>query len=155
MASEDRQQWELTMDREMKNHDENGTWQLVQRSDVPKDKKILKGRWLYAVKKDEQGQAVAYKARWVGKGFQQRPGRDFHDVSSRVMSVVTLRIIAALIAVYGWKTKQGDFVAAYLNGDMDVILQMRLDRNQSLLTVCIPSLLIWPYTFLDFWMCLY
>ena len=122
IASDDRQQWERAMDVEMMNHQTNGTWETILRTEVPKDKQVLKGRWVYALKKDQKGNITSHKARWVGKGFQQRPGRDFFDVSSPVMSVVTLRIIAALVANKRWKTKQGDFVAAYLNGAMDVDL---------------------------------
>jgi hypothetical protein len=126
MRSEEKQEWERAMDQEIMNHEQNGTWEVLKRSEVPNGKQVLKGRWVYALKKNEKGEVTLFKARWVGKGFQQKPGRDFFDVSSPVMSVVTLRIIAALVACKGWKTKQGDFVAAYLNGKMDVVLFMEL-----------------------------
>ena len=34
---------------------ENGTWEYVDRNDIPRDKKIIRGRWVYDHKKDDQG----------------------------------------------------------------------------------------------------
>ena len=101
------------MDLEMRNHKVNGTWEVIERRDLPDGAKVLGGRWVYAPKKDATRAVNSRKARLVAKGYNQRPGIDFIESTSPVMSVVTLRILCALIAVFKWKTKQVDFVARH------------------------------------------
>jgi hypothetical protein len=43
---------------------ENGTWDLIPRSQVPKGHRVIKGKWVFDIKGDGR-----YKARWVVKGF--------------------------------------------------------------------------------------
>ena len=119
------------MDLEMKNHEVNGTWEVIERRDLPDGAKVLGGRWVYALKKDATGAVTSHKARCVAKGYNQRPGIDFIESTSPVMSVLTYRILCALIAVLKWNTKQVDCVAAYLNRDIDVPLFMNLPDGSS------------------------
>ena len=52
---------------------ENKTWQHCE---LPAHKKSLGGRWLLALRNDENGQIVKYKARYAAKGFNQAFGSD-------------------------------------------------------------------------------
>ncbi|KAG5896033.1 hypothetical protein JTB14_011028 [Gonioctena quinquepunctata] len=50
LASPDEENWLKAMDREYKAQIDNGTWELV---DLPSDRKPLKSKWVYEMKKDD------------------------------------------------------------------------------------------------------
>ena len=54
---------------EMVNHQENGTWILVERHSVPKGAKILRTKWVYDDKKGIDGKIVRFKARLTAMGI--------------------------------------------------------------------------------------
>jgi hypothetical protein len=54
------------MKEELKAIEENGTWELTT---VPPDRRAIGLKWVFKVKKDEQGAVVRHKARLVVKGF--------------------------------------------------------------------------------------
>jgi hypothetical protein len=65
IESEDRKQWEQAMDREYKSILQNDVWELVK---LPPGRKVVGSRWVYKIK-----QGGLYKARFVSKGYSQRP----------------------------------------------------------------------------------
>jgi hypothetical protein len=46
-------------------------------------------KWVFLRKSNEHGQVVRYKARLVAQGFTQRPGIDYDEIYSPVMSGIT------------------------------------------------------------------
>lgn len=65
------------MMEEMKSITDNKTWELV---DLPSSHKAIGLKWVYNVKRDENGNVVRYKARLVAKGYVQRAGVDYDEV---------------------------------------------------------------------------
>jgi hypothetical protein len=57
------------MVEEIRAIEENGTWSLT---DLPPDRKAIGLKWVFKVKRDEQGSVVKYKARLVVKGYSQQ-----------------------------------------------------------------------------------
>lgn len=87
----------------------NKTWVLT---DLPKGRKVVKGRWVYKIKRDGR-----YKARWVAKGFEQRPGIDFDETYASVVRAV--RPLFALAAIHNWEIEQMDVKTAFLHGNIE------------------------------------
>ena len=54
--------WGESMDREVKSLEEMKFGEIVDR---PKDRKIMRCRWVYALKEDEKGKVTWYKSRTV------------------------------------------------------------------------------------------
>jgi hypothetical protein len=48
----------------------NQTWDLVPR---PPDTNVVTGKWIWTHKRRAYGSLELYKARWVLRGFTQRP----------------------------------------------------------------------------------
>jgi hypothetical protein len=46
-------------------------------------------KWVFVCKRNENNEVVRYKARLVAQGFTQRPGIDFNETYSLVMSGIT------------------------------------------------------------------
>ena len=76
-SNPERDQWMLAMKDEMESPRAHGTWFLTS---VPPRQRIQSGRWLFVKKIGISGLVERYKARFVVKGFMQRPGVDFFDV---------------------------------------------------------------------------
>jgi Reverse transcriptase (RNA-dependent DNA polymerase) len=61
---------------------------IVPKSKVPKGRKIISDRWVYAEKDDG-----TYRSRTVSKGFSQIPGKDFQEYHSPVVHDTTFRLV--------------------------------------------------------------
>ena len=65
LNSEEKEQWLLAMKDELEELKRQDTWALT---DLPSDRKALKGRWVLKLKQPTNKKPI-YKARWVAKGF--------------------------------------------------------------------------------------
>lgn len=113
MASPEWPQWKEAEEREIAQLRKLGTWEIVPR---PVGANIVGGRWTYKYKRDEKGNVIGYKARWVAKGYSQLPGRDFHETFAPVMRPESERTIIAIFARTGDDLRQMDAKGAFLNG---------------------------------------
>ena len=84
----DSQQWITASQEELKNHDRNDTWTLIDKSSVPNNKKIIGCRWVYNRKIDANNEPTIYKARLVAQGFSQIPGLDYEETAAPVTTLV-------------------------------------------------------------------
>jgi hypothetical protein len=68
----------------------NHTWDLVPR---PPGTNVVTGKWLFRHKLTSDGSLDRYKARWVLRGFTQRPGVDYDETFSHVVKFATVRAV--------------------------------------------------------------
>jgi len=86
---------------------------------LPNDKKAVGSRIVFKEKLDGYGKHVKFKAQIVTQGFSQVPGLDFTETFSSVARFTTLRIFLVLTAFLNLELHQVDVVGAYLQGDLD------------------------------------
>lgn len=65
----------------------NSTWDLVER---PTSKKILSNKWVFKLKRNQDGSINKYKARLVARGCEQKEGIDYDEVFVPVARYDTL-----------------------------------------------------------------
>jgi hypothetical protein len=88
--------WLAAMQEEFDALQRNGTWTLVPR---PPQANVITGKWLFKNKLHPDGSLERRKARWVVRGFSQRPGVDFHQTFSPVVKPATIRTVLHLAAI--------------------------------------------------------
>jgi len=91
----------------------NHTWDLVPR---PSQANIVTGKWVFKHKYQADGSLERYKARWVLRGFTQRPGIDYDETFSPVVKPATVRTVLSLALSRSWPVHQLDVKNAFLHG---------------------------------------
>ena len=118
--SKDCEKWNSGMTEEMGSHQQNGTWELV---DKPANKKVIGCKWVYKLKPDIS-RNFRYKARLVAKGFSQVEGIDFTEVFAPVVKHVSIRTMLSLVANYDLELEQLDVKTIFLHGTLDEEIYM-------------------------------
>jgi hypothetical protein len=72
----------------------NHTWDLAPR---PTGTNVVIGKWLFCHKLTSDNTLDRYKARWVLRGFTQRPGVDYDETFSPVVKFATVRDVLSLV----------------------------------------------------------
>lgn len=75
------------------------TWHLVPYNS---SMNLLCTKWLFRNKFDTNGNLIRQKARFVAKGFNQTPGKDFTKTFSSVVKSSTIKVMFSLLVSYGW-----------------------------------------------------
>ena len=114
--SQSRDEWLEAMTKEFNSLVDNKTWELCE---LPAHKKSLGGRWVFALKKDENGEVVKYKARYVAKGFNQIFGSDYLETFAPTAELSSIRLLLALATRFQSEVFQFNASSAYLNADLE------------------------------------
>ncbi|GBM36439.1 Retrovirus-related Pol polyprotein from transposon RE2 [Araneus ventricosus] len=112
------------MDAEMHNMKTRKVWSLVPAP--PKEVKVVGCRWVYNLKKNNEGKAVRYKARLVAQGFSQRKGENYDVTFPPVINFSLIRLFFAIfVNLLQWLHWQVDVNCAYLYAKLDETVYMR------------------------------
>ena len=81
---------------------------------------------MYSRKSDEFGIVVRARARLVARGFGQRKGIDFFDIFSPRLSVISIRLLAALACELELDLSHFDAEQAFVQSDLDEVVYISL-----------------------------
>lgn len=115
-------EWKKATDSEFNSLIENDTWELVP---LPEGKHVVGSKWVFKVKRDENGCVQRYKARLVAQGYTQAEGIDYSEVFSPVVRSTTIRSLLALSSAKNWEVHQMDVKSAFLQGNLEEEVYMR------------------------------
>jgi hypothetical protein len=90
--------WKNTIDLEYGALMKNKSWYLVP---PMKERNVVGCKWVYKIKRKQDGSLDKYKARLVAKGFKQRYGIDYDDTFSPVVKIATIRIVLSIAVSRG------------------------------------------------------
>jgi hypothetical protein len=116
MDSKSAEHWEKAMKEELDSIEENKTWELI---DLPHGRKAVGSKWVYKIKRDENGKIVRYKARLVAQGFSQKFGIDYDEVFAPVARSTTLRLLLSVAGKRNYVVRHYDIKTAFLNGKLE------------------------------------
>ncbi|KAK9055092.1 hypothetical protein SSX86_026172 [Deinandra increscens subsp. villosa] len=120
--------WVEAMKKEIQALENNNTWTLEP---LPEGKRAIDSKWVYKIKYKPNGEIERYKARLVAKGFTQTEGVDFHDTFAPVAKLVTVRTLLAVAVKKDWIINQLDVNNAFLHGDLDEEVYMKVPQGFS------------------------
>lgn len=78
---DDKDEWMRAIQEEINALKENDTWEVV---DLPPGKQPISCKWIFKIKRDEEGEIQRYKARLVIRGNEQRRGFDYKETYAPV-----------------------------------------------------------------------
>nr|GEV73489.1 Gag-Pol polyprotein [Tanacetum cinerariifolium] len=107
--------WINVMQEELHQFDKLQVWELV---DKPYGKQVIKLKWLWKNKKDEQQNVIRNKARLVAKVYAQEEGIDFEGSFALVARLEAVRIFVAYDAYKSFPIYQMDVKKAFLNSPL-------------------------------------
>ncbi|KAI3770328.1 hypothetical protein L6452_01456 [Arctium lappa] len=105
--------WVISMQEELNQFDALQVWRLVPK---PKGKTIIGTKWVFKIKKDEDGTVIRNKARLVSKGYRQEEGIDYDETYAPVARLEAIRMFLAYAAHKNFTVFQMDVKTAFLNG---------------------------------------
>ena len=108
--------WRLACQEELDMLRKRKVFELV---DHPRDRKVIKNRWVFDMKSDG-----CKKAHLVAKCFSQVEGLDFDQVFSPVVCFETVRLMLALATLENWYITGLDIWSTYLYGKLNEEIYM-------------------------------
>lgn len=123
MSSPQAIQWKEAIREEIENMERLKVWKLAT---PPRGSSTIGSKWVFKVKTDAQGQVARYKARLVARGFAQKQGIDYDETYAPVARFSLIRYLLALAVIFGWTTRHIDIKCAYLNGNLEEEIYMRI-----------------------------
>nr|GEV05898.1 retrovirus-related Pol polyprotein from transposon TNT 1-94 [Tanacetum cinerariifolium] len=107
--------WIEAMQEELHQFDRLQVWKLV---DKLFGKTVIKLKWLWKNKKDEDQTVIRNKARLVAKGYAQEEGIDFEESFTLVARLEAVWIFIAYATHKSFPIYQMDMKTAFLNGPL-------------------------------------
>ena len=125
--SEYRDAWYVAMDSELQGLKDSGTFTVLD--SLPVGEKAVGSRWVFAYKKDSEGNIVKTKARLVAQGFMQREGVDFFETSAPTPAAASVRVVLAVANELELPVYHMDTAQAFTQAELDCTVYMRLPQG--------------------------
>jgi hypothetical protein len=106
------------MDDEVQSLHDNNTWILRERARI-NGRRVLRGKWVFKLKRGPDGSIQKYKARWVVRGFEQEEGTDYTDTFAAVVKPMSYKALFAIAAAMDYEIEQMDVKTAFLYGEVE------------------------------------
>ena len=97
---------------------ENARLALVPLSSLPAGARVLKAKWVFKIKSNDQRLITRFKVRGVGRGDGQQKGRDYHNGFHPVARSCTWKLIVAKSVSRGWILERRDLPGFYLQAKL-------------------------------------
>nr|GEW18313.1 retrovirus-related Pol polyprotein from transposon TNT 1-94 [Tanacetum cinerariifolium] len=105
--------WIVAMQEELNQLMANDVWELVPRL---RNITIIRTKWVFRNKLDENGIVSPNKARLVAQGYNQQEGIDYDETYAPVARLESIRILLAYAYALDFKPFEIDVKSAFLNG---------------------------------------
>ena len=115
--------WKKSCSAEITALEDQHTWDIVS---LPPGKVAIGSKWVFKIKYNADGTIERHKSRLVAFGNRQVEGEDFDETFSPVVKMTTVRALLRLAASRKWDVHQMDVHNAFLHGDLQEEVYMKL-----------------------------
>lgn len=122
MKSKDNAKWKEAINEEYDALLKNKTWIMVK---TPENKKPIESRWVFRVKRNQDGIITRYKARLCAKGYAQKEGIDYNEIYAPTTRFDSIRVLLAIANMKDYEFKQFDIKTAFLYGELEENIYMK------------------------------
>jgi hypothetical protein len=112
----DKHLWIAAIELELERFDELEVWVETLRK---KGHKLIRPKWVFAIKLDGNGNYVKHRARLVGMGNTQIHGINYDETYAPVVCLESFRLLMSISARKKWTVWHLDVKTAFLNADID------------------------------------
>ncbi|XP_070022817.1 uncharacterized protein [Nicotiana sylvestris] len=105
--------WVQAMQEELDQFSKNQVWNLIPK---PDNMSVIRTKWVFRNKLNEDGKVVRNKARLVAQGYSQQEGVDYDETFAPVARLESIQILLAYASFEGFKLFQMNVKSAFLNG---------------------------------------
>ena len=119
VASHLRPRWIAAMEKEIASLIKHDTWELVSIDEVPRDRKVVKSRFVYTIKYNRDGTIERFKARFVACGYSQVEGFDYSETFSATLRSTSFRLLMAIAAGKKLTVEHYDVTSAFTQSKID------------------------------------
>lgn len=107
---------------EMASIKQNHTWYLTK---LPYGHRPIGLKWVFKVKRDEDGAIIKHKERLVTKVYVQQQGIDFEEVFAPVAWMEYVRMLLAVPTHENWLVHHMDVKSTFFNGELEEEVYVR------------------------------
>jgi hypothetical protein len=106
-----RDEWLKIMKNENKSFLINEIWTLINLS---KNRRVLRDKWIYKIKRNEHDEILRYKTRWVIRDFEQIERLNYTKTFVSMIKSMNYKTMYVIIVVNDWKIEQMNVKIAFL-----------------------------------------
>jgi histone deacetylase 1/2 len=129
MVADDAEYFHEAMEVEISTLSEIDCWDVVERSTVPKHRKVIPGTWAFKRKRYPDGSIRKYKARYCVRGDLQVEGIDYFETWAPVVSWATVRLLFVMATVFKLSTRQVDYTNAFAQAKLDHAVYIEIPKG--------------------------
>ncbi|XP_074347279.1 uncharacterized protein LOC141686120 [Apium graveolens] len=118
--------WINAMNSELEALELNDTWEVTT---LPPSKITIGCKWIYKTKYLPDGKIERHKSRLVALGYKQKYGEDYFKTYALVAKMTTVRALLAVAAMEDWITLQMDVSNAFLHGELNETIYMKMPQG--------------------------
>jgi len=113
--------------KEVNGHIDNHNWELVPRSEVPPNFKVIPSVWSMRRKRNlTTNEITKYKARLNIHGGKQIYGMNYFETFAPVVTWFAIRLLLVIVIILSLAAKQIDFIMAYPQAPIECDMYMEL-----------------------------
>ncbi len=68
-----------------------------------KDRRVLRDKWIYKIKKEKRDEILRYKTRWVVRDFEQIKELNYTKIFASMMKSMSYKIMYVIVIVNDWE----------------------------------------------------
>lgn len=101
------------------------TWTSIPRTT---SMNVLKGTWVFKLKRLPDGTPLKFKARFCARGDLQQEGVDYFETYAPVVQWSTIRLLLSTVLTEGWATRQVDYTNAFAQAEIKEEVYLEFPR---------------------------